>query len=135
MNYVKNPSLPILSLSQSLLYSIFIRFRFSTLYQSPKALTSNSILALLHFNKKKSHPKSSSPQIFFFSQKLITNIGLSHQDRQNPYYPIRIQACTRSHTRPIVWENFEISSRITLSLSLNSTSSSHRFKVETTSNR
>ena len=44
---------------------------------------------------KASHPKSCS------FRKLITKISPLHQNRQNPYYPIRIQVCTRSHARPI----------------------------------
>ena len=62
-------------LYHSFIFSIIIRFRFSTWYQSPRALTSNSILPLPYFKKK--NPKSSLPQIFLFSKTDHKNQSLT----------------------------------------------------------
>jgi hypothetical protein len=60
-----------------------------------RALKLSRAIRSLHFciSKKKKNPIQKAPHHkSFFSRKLITNIGLSHKDRQNPYYLIRIQA-------------------------------------------
>ena len=92
-----------LSLSISLLYfSLSLDLGFPHGIKALKTLTSvfrSFPFCLPHlFHKyihKASHPKSCS------FRKLITKISPLHQNRQNPYYPIRIQVCTRSHARPI----------------------------------
>ena len=79
------------SLSQTLLYFIVIRFRFFTRYQSSKALTSNSILPLPHFKKKKSIQKAPHHKSHF-SEKLIAQISRPSRDwvdkeNQSPFRP------------------------------------------------
>jgi hypothetical protein len=91
-------SILLLSFYYSFIFSIIIRFRFSTWYQSPRALTSNSILLLPHFKKKTiqnaPHHKS------FFLRKMITELNPSLQDRKNPCFPITITYLTCLHARP-----------------------------------
>ena len=72
------------------MFSIVIRFRFSTWYQSPRALTSNSILPLPYFKKKKS------------KKLLTTNLSFSENSSQIPVPPIKIgkTPVTRSQSKP-----------------------------------
>ena len=96
---IENPILHILfiSLNYISLHYYFIRFKFSTWYQSPKALTSNLILLLPHL-KKKTIQKTPHHKSFFF-QKMITELNPSLQDRKNPCFPITTTYLTRLHAR------------------------------------
>ena len=98
---IENPNLHILfiSLNYISLHYYFIRFRFSTWYQSPRALTSNSILPLPHFKKKKKTIQKAPHHKSFFFQKMITELNPSFQDRKNPCFPITITYLTHLHAR------------------------------------
>ena len=99
---LENPSLHSLPLSSIsfIIFSILIRFRFSTWYQSPRALTSNSFLPLPHFKKKKkSHPKHLTTNLIF-SENLIPHISSPSQDRSNNISRSPLRTSTRLHALP-----------------------------------
>ena len=111
---LENPSLHSLPLSLSLFY-IFYYHQIQVFYMVSEPQSSNEQLnpSASAFQKKKKKPskKLLTTNLSFF-RKLINKISPSLQNRQKPCYLIRIQACTRSHARPIASENLRSLHRV-----------------------
>ena len=110
-NHVKNPSFHSFSLSLKIFFSIIIsiRFRFSTWYQSLRALTSNSILPLPHLKK---NPIQNAPHHkSYFSENLIAQISRPSRDWSNNINQSPFRPSTRLHTRSEALDFLQILTR------------------------
>ena len=117
------------SLFQSLLYfPLSLELGFFTRYQSPRALTSNSILPLSHFKKKKkNHPKSSSPQIFLFLKNDHRTKSLTSRSKK----PMFSDHHHLPYAPPCMAKGFGFLFTRSRTLNLRSTSSRDRFQKVT----